>query len=140
MLQLRRLSQAGFVVRAGGTTLVIDAFVSPRADRLVPPTVTPTDLAGADAILATHEHRDHLDPDLESIAAASPAATVIVPAPIADAVRVRVPAHRVVAAVVGEPIAIGATRVFPVPARHGVTMADAYGFGPAPGRPRFPRY
>jgi L-ascorbate metabolism protein UlaG (beta-lactamase superfamily) len=140
MLQLRRLSQAGFVLRAGSTTLLIDAFLSPRADRLVPPTVTPRDLAGANAILATHEHRDHLDPDLESLAAASPAAAVIVPAPIADAVRARVPPHRVVAAVVGEPITIGAATVLPVPARHGVTMADAYGFGPEPGRHRFLGY
>src|SRR2546428_12923271 len=117
MLQLRRLSQAGFVVRAGGTTLVIDAFVSPRADRLVPPTVTPTDLAGADAILATHEHRDHLDPDLESIAAASPSATVIVPAPIADAVRARVLAHPVVAAGVGGPVSVRPAPTIPPPAR-----------------------
>ena len=140
MLQLRRLSQAGFVLTAGDTTLLIDAFISARVDRLVPPTVTAAELAGAAAILATHEHRDHLDPDLEAIAAASPAAAVVVPAPIADAVRSRVPAHRVIPATVSEPIAIGAARIFPVPARHGVTMADAYGFGREPGRHRFLGY
>ncbi|HKW78620.1 MAG TPA: MBL fold metallo-hydrolase, partial [Candidatus Limnocylindria bacterium] len=61
MLQLRRLSQAGFVLRSGGTALVIDAFLSPRSDRLVPPTVSAESLGDLDGILATHEHRDHLD-------------------------------------------------------------------------------
>ena len=44
MLQLRRLAQAGWVIRGSGTTLVIDAFLSPRADRLVPPTILPSEV------------------------------------------------------------------------------------------------
>lgn len=127
---MRRLSQAGFVLRAGATTLVIDAFLSPRADRLVPPTLTPQDIAGASAILATHEHRDHLDPDaLPALAAASPTASVIVPAPIADLAAARVDRRRVVPAAVGDEIAVGAARIFPIPALHGVKVADAYSFG-----------
>lgn len=129
-LQLRRLSQAGFVVRAGATTLVVDAFLSPRADRLVPPTLTPLDLAGASAILATHEHRDHLDPEaLPSLAAASPTAPVVVPAPIVDMVAALVDRTRIVPAAVGDEIVVGGARIFVVPARHGVTVADAYTFG-----------
>ena len=139
MLQLRRLAQAGFVLRGAGTALVIDAFLSPRPDRLVPPTVAAEDLAGLDAILVTHEHRDHLDlVSLPALAAASPTAKVIVPAPIVDRVvdalgsdptvgRIR--ADRIVGALVDRELVIGAARVFPVPARHGVQMTDAYSFG-----------
>jgi L-ascorbate metabolism protein UlaG (beta-lactamase superfamily) len=130
MLQLRRLAQAGWVIRGSGTTLVIDAFLSPRADRLVPPTILPEKLAGMDAILATHEHRDHLDlPALAGLVTASPGARVVVPAPIVDKIAPLVAADRIVPALVDQVISIGDARVTPVPARHGVQMADAYGFG-----------
>jgi len=130
MLQLRRLSQAGFVLRGSGTSLVIDAFLSPRADRLVPPSVLPEHLTGMHAILATHQHRDHLDlPALEGLVAASPAAQVIVPAPITDLIAPLVTASRITRALVDRDIQIGEAHITPVPARHGVTMADAYTFG-----------
>jgi L-ascorbate metabolism protein UlaG (beta-lactamase superfamily) len=130
MLQLRRLAQAGWVIRGAGTTLLIDAFLSPRADRLVPPSVAPEQLAGMDAIFATHEHRDHLDlPALPGLLTASPGARVVVPAPIVDKVASLVAADRIVPALSDQVIAIGAARVTPIPARHGVQMADAYGFG-----------
>jgi L-ascorbate metabolism protein UlaG (beta-lactamase superfamily) len=128
-LQIRRLAQAGFVLRGGGTTIVIDAFLSPRPDRLVPPLVAPADLAGVDAILATHEHRDHLDlVALPGLVAASPRAAVVVPAPITERVA-NIAGSRVVPAFVGRQIVIGAARIVPVPACHGATMADAYSFG-----------
>src|SRR5712692_3778313 len=130
MLHLRRLAQAGFVLRSNGTSLVVDAFLSPRPDRLVPPDVAPETLVGMHAILATHEHRDHLDrAALPALAAASPGAMVVVPAPIADEVRALVPTARVVGARVDETIVAGDVRITPVPARHGVKMADAYTFG-----------
>ena len=117
------------MLRGAGTTLVIDAFLSPRPDRLVPPTVSPSDLADVDAILATHEHRDHLDlPSLPGLVAVSPGAVVIVPAPIVERVS-GVAGSRAVAAVVDREIVAGQARIVPVPALHGVTMADAYSFG-----------
>jgi L-ascorbate 6-phosphate lactonase len=128
-LQIRRLAQAGFVLRGGGTTIVIDAFLSPRPDRLVPPLVAPADLPGVDAILATHEHRDHLDlAALPGLVAASPGAAVVVPAPIIERV-VSIAGSRVVPAFVDREIVVGAARIVPVPACHGATMADAYSFG-----------
>jgi L-ascorbate metabolism protein UlaG (beta-lactamase superfamily) len=130
MLQLRRLAQAGFVLRGSGTTIAIDVFLSPRADRLVPPSVLPEDFVGLDAILATHQHRDHLDlPALEGLVAASPAAQVVVPAPITELVAPLVTASRITGALVDREIRVGQASITPVPARHGVTMADAYTFG-----------
>lgn len=142
MLQLRRLAQAGFVLRAEGTAILIDAFLSPRADRLVPPRLAPEALGGMDAILATHEHRDHLDLlALSALVAASAEARVVVPAPIVDRITPIVLAERIVGATVGEAIAVGAARIVPVPALHGSTMADAYSFGREPdGRARFLGY
>jgi len=128
-LQIRRLAQAGFVLRGDGTTLVIDPFLSPRPDRLVPPAVSPSELSGVDAILATHEHRDHLDlAALPGLIAASPGAKIIVPAPIVDRVS-DVAGPNAIPAAVDREIAVGAARIVPVPALHGVTMADAYSFG-----------
>jgi L-ascorbate 6-phosphate lactonase len=130
MLHLHRLAQAGFLLRASGTTLVIDAFLSSRPDRLVPPGVAPQDVVGGDAIPATHKHPDHLERDsVPALAAASRAAITIVPSPIVDQVRQVVAAERVVGATVDGTIEVGAARIVPVPVRHGVTMADAYTFG-----------
>src|SRR5207245_498405 len=52
------LGQAGFVLRGADTTLVVDAFLSPRPDRQADAPVAAEELAFADAFLATHEHRD----------------------------------------------------------------------------------
>jgi L-ascorbate metabolism protein UlaG (beta-lactamase superfamily) len=51
-----------------------------------------------------------------------------------------VPLERVVAARPGEEIALGEARVIPVPARHGVHVADAYAFGLVPGEHRYLGY
>ena len=130
MLHLQRLAQAGFVLRGDGTALAIDPFLSPRDDRLVPPRVGPEEISPLDAILATHEHRDHLDvAAVTALAAASPAARIVVPAPIVDRLAAGVAAERIVPAVVDREISVGAARIIPVPARHGVKVADAYTFG-----------
>jgi L-ascorbate metabolism protein UlaG (beta-lactamase superfamily) len=129
MLHLRRLTQAGFVLSAEGTSLLIDAFLAPRPDLLAQP-VAPSTLTGIDAILATHEHRDHLDMiSLPGLVAASPEARVIVPLPLVERASSVAAADHVIGAEVDQEITVGAARIHPIPARHGVTMADAYDFG-----------
>ena len=80
----------GFVLKSsGGTTVFIDPYLGtgdpPRTVRMVPIPFDPTDVESADAILATHEHSDHVDgpsqaPILESTGAAfyGPEASVAV--------------------------------------------------------------
>jgi L-ascorbate 6-phosphate lactonase len=125
------LGQAGFLLRAADTTVLVDAYLSEHPDRLFPPPVDPATLTGVDLVLCTHEHLDHLDaPTVVAVAAASPAARVVVPAPVIDqAVAAGVPADRVVGAVAGEPLTGLPVPVYPVAAQHGVDVADAYNFG-----------
>jgi L-ascorbate 6-phosphate lactonase len=55
----------GFVLKgAGGTTLFVDPYLGlgdpPRTVRMLPVPFDPSDVSAADAILATHEHSDHV--------------------------------------------------------------------------------
>ncbi len=55
----------GFVLKAGdGTTIFIDPYLGtgdpPRTIRMIPVPFDPRDVADADAVLATHEHTDHV--------------------------------------------------------------------------------
>lgn len=128
-LELCHYGQAGFVIRAEGTRLGIDLYLSDRADRLFPG-VAPESLAPLDAVLATHEHKDHLDlPSWPRFASSSPGARFVVPAPLVDATAQAVPIGRVVGALVDHEFQVGAARVIPVPARHGQHVVDAYTFG-----------
>ena len=125
------LGQAGFVLRADGVCVLVDAFLSARGDRLVPPPLDPATLTDVDVVLCTHEHWDHLDgPTVAAVAAASPGCLVVVPEPVTDqAVAAGVPASRVVGAVAGEPVPGLPLTVHALPAQHGVDVADAYTFG-----------
>jgi L-ascorbate 6-phosphate lactonase len=56
----------GFVLKsADGTTLCIDPYLNtgdpPRTVRMIPVPFDPADLSAVDAVLATHEHSDHVD-------------------------------------------------------------------------------
>lgn len=65
-LRLWYLGCNGFVLKADdGTTVFIDPYLGtgdpPRTVRMVPVPFDPADVVGADAILATHDHSDHVD-------------------------------------------------------------------------------
>jgi L-ascorbate metabolism protein UlaG (beta-lactamase superfamily) len=135
-LELWWLGQSGFRLRdpAGGPVIFVDPFLTHREDRAWQAPVGPDALAGADLVLATHEHTDHLDrPSLEQ-AAALPSSRfkLVVPSPLENdvAAELGLPSERVIGAQPGAPIDVGSgVRVHPVPARHGVNVADAYTFG-----------
>jgi L-ascorbate 6-phosphate lactonase len=125
------LGQAGFVVRTTAATVLIDPFLSPWDGRLYESALPPARAEGVDLVLCTHEHVDHFDAtSAPAVAAASPGAVFVVPAPIVDMVtEAGVAADRVVGVQPGDDLELAGVRIRPVPAMHGVSMEDAYGFG-----------
>ena len=131
LVALSWLGQAGFALASGDVTALIDPFLAPRRGRRYEALVRPSDLEGVDVVLCTHEHVDHFDAEsAPSIADASPGAVFVVPAPIVDMVaEAGVPSGRILGVQPGEVHEVAGLSVRPVPAMHGVTMDDAYGFG-----------
>ena len=125
------LGQAGFAVRAGGLVLLLDPFLTPMAERVSPPAFDAEDAVDVDVVTCSHEHYDHLDlASLPAIARASPKARFVIPRPLVDAVAAAgVPRERIIGAQPDERIRLDGVTLHPLPARHGVGMADAYGFG-----------
>ena len=129
--RLTWIGQSGFLLRTPATRLAIDPFLSDHPGRRFPSPVAAGDLAGTELVLTTHQHLDHLDaPGLLALLELDDRVQVVVPAPVVpDAAAAGLPGGRLVAARPGEPIAAGDVTVHPVPALHGVHVADAYTHG-----------
>jgi L-ascorbate 6-phosphate lactonase len=125
------LGQAGFIVRTPDAIGLIDPFLAPYDGRVYESALSASDMTGVDIVLCSHEHVDHFDPEsAPAIAEASPSAVFVVPTPIVDMVTESgVPPDRVVGMQPGDPIELAGLHIRAVPAMHGVTMEDAYGFG-----------
>jgi L-ascorbate metabolism protein UlaG (beta-lactamase superfamily) len=131
-VEVHWLGQASFALRFDGATVLVDPFLAQHPDRLVPPPFAPEEATGIDLVAITHDHLDHLDREsLPGIAAASPAARFILPAPLVD--RMPVPAERVLGIGPGETAEVAGLRVHAVRALHGDYPADAYSFDGAAG-------
>ena len=134
-VELWWLGQAGFRLRdpAGGPTIFCDPFITPSDRRTWQAPVMPETLAQADLVLVSHEHTDHLDrPALKAAAATDGSRfTLVVPRPLVSELTAELglKADRIVGAQPDEPIEQSAVRITPVPACHGVNVADAYTFG-----------
>ena len=134
-LELWWLGQSGFRLRdpAGGPVVFLDPFLAPREDRSWQAPVDPTALARADLVLASHGHSDHLDRPSLKEAAGQPGShfTLVLPRPLATeaAAELGLPPDRVIGAQPDERIDRFGVRIYPVPASHGVNVADAYNFG-----------
>ena len=124
--------QSTVALRFGGATALIDPFLSPHTERLVPPPFAAEEARGVDLLLITHDHLDHLDVSaLPAIAAASPTAIVVVPEGIVERVtRLGVEPARVRGLPADGRTEIGGVTVDAVPACHGEEVADAYRLGP----------
>ena len=88
MMKITFLGQSGLVVEASGTWLLIDPYLSDLLNgfsggfwrRAYPVPAPVTDYVGAQAVIATHEHEDHMDPlTLAPLLAASPETILLVP-------------------------------------------------------------
>lgn len=124
--------QSSFALRLRGVTALVDPFLSPHPERLVPPPFAGSESRGVDLVLITHDHLDHLDEDaLPAIAAASPSAVVVVPEDVVRrAVELGVERDRVRGLSSEARVVIRGVTVEAVPACHGVEIDDAYRLGP----------
>jgi L-ascorbate 6-phosphate lactonase len=119
------LYQAGLVVKSpGGTVVAIDPYLSDAAfrsyqqSRNVPALVDPARMT-LDALLASHSHEDHLDPDSVPGFMANPATHFIGPPMAVDKVlSTGVEPSRTTAARRGDVVEVGDIRVTAVHARH----------------------
>ena len=93
---LCRLGQHSFLAKFGEKLVAIDPYLTADPSRRIPPPVAPEELCGVVAILASHDHGDHLDrPALAAMAAASPEAKLIVPEAVRNSIH-EFPAERIV--------------------------------------------
>jgi L-ascorbate 6-phosphate lactonase len=125
------LGQSGFVIRGHAATVLVDPFLSPYEGRRYESSLRGEDCSGIDLVVCTHEHLDHFDAALAPvIARVSPQAVFVVPTPIVDMVtEVGIAPGRVVGLQPGELLEVADLQLRAVPARHGVTIDDAYDFG-----------
>lgn len=123
--------QISYALRGAAGTLLVDPFLTPMERRLVAPPFSPADISVLDAILVTHEHIDHFDRDfIRAALTRFPDLPVVMPLPLARQFAGEFPpGARLVGTKPGERIDCGAFAIHPIPARHGVTMRDAYTYG-----------
>ena len=126
------LGQSSVALRLGGATVLVDPFLSPHPDRLVPPPFSAEEARGVDVVLITHDHLDHLDEDaLPAIAVASPSAIMVAPEDVVERVaELGVERDRIRGLRSDGGTQVGDVRVDAVPACHGEGMDDAYRLGP----------
>lgn len=125
-LTLTWYGQAGFRLESGASRVLIDPFLSDRADRRYPPPATAADFADIALVLCTHEHIDHLDLGfLAEFAKVNAGAKIVVPAPVLDlAVRGGLDPARLIGAAPGDEFTVGDVTVNPLPALHGIGGDD----------------
>lgn len=125
------LGQAGFLIRQGGLSIVIDAYLSDSLaekyrgtkfphQRMMPPPVAAGALRGIDWLLCTHAHTDHMDPGtIPALLAANPGARVLAPRACRDQALARgVPKDRLVLIDAGETLDLGGVHATATPAAH----------------------
>lgn len=133
-LEVWWLGQAGFRLRnPGGPVVFCDPFLTVSDHRTWQAPIDDAALAQADVVLVSHEHGDHLDRPALKAAAARPSSrfTLVVPRPLLGELTddLGLPPARLVGAQPGEALQLDGVRIHPVPARHGIHVADAYTFG-----------
>jgi L-ascorbate 6-phosphate lactonase len=125
------LGQSGFVVKAAEGTLYIDPYLSESLTRKYAGSSKPhvrmtraplrgRDVRHASALLLTHRHSDHMDPEtVPDLMRASPQARCVVPrAHLEHVAGWGLGESRLMAADVGTALRVGGVVVHPVPAAH----------------------
>ena len=120
MAEITWLGQMGFIIKSKTTTICIDYFATPMADRLVAPPIDAEKLTGIDAFLGTHDHLDHIDHDAWKVwAKVNPAARFLCPRAVKENVLADgVPEERLIGLNDGESVKIGDVTVTAIAAAH----------------------
>ena len=70
-MKIRFLGQSGYILKSGNTEIIIDPYLSDSVNRVagrprtLPVPINPQDIK-CNAVICTHNHLDHLDPDTVS--------------------------------------------------------------------------
>lgn len=70
-MKIRFLGQSGYILKSGNSEIIIDPYLSDSVNRVagrhrtLPVPINPKDIK-CDAVICTHNHLDHLDPDTVS--------------------------------------------------------------------------
>lgn len=125
-MKIRFLGQSGYVLKTEHTELIIDPYLSDSVNRmagrprLLPLPLQPRDIS-CDAVICTHNHLDHLDPDtVQQI----PAAQYYITTDEGKAHLNTLGRHNAAALHVGESLTVGDCRLTAVFANH---TAEAFG-------------
>ena len=135
------LGQSGFLLFAGGKTILFDPYLSdsltqkyahtdkPHA-RLTERVIAPDRLTGIDVITTSHNHTDHLDAaTLLPLFSVNPAAKLVAPRANRTNILERLGnvAERLVEADAGESISLAGVEFHGIPAAHNIVERDEYG-------------
>ena len=120
------LGQVGVAIKGPTGVVYIDPYLTASdgaggsLDRTFPPPVEPSGVTNADAVLLTHDHIDHTDPDtVLPLAESSPGARFVAPATSRDTlVGAGLAPDGITVPTVGEPLEIAGARVTAIPSAH----------------------
>ena len=135
------LGQAGFLIRYGDKTILVDAYLSDALavkyagqrfphKRMMPPPITMEELSGVDYLICSHAHSDHMDPGLLPVLKdQNPSCMFIIPEAVREtAIERGVPGERLVGLNAGDFFSLGdGAAISAMPAAHEKITTDSKG-------------
>ncbi len=120
------LGQVGVAIKGPEGVLYVDPYLTDSdgeggsLERTFPPPLRPDEVTNANAVLLTHDHIDHTDPEtVLPLSEASPQARFVAPSTSRDTlVGAGLDAGRVVVPEVGKPLEVAGATVTAVPSAH----------------------
>jgi L-ascorbate 6-phosphate lactonase len=120
------LGQVGVAIKGPTGVLYVDPYLTDsdgeggHLERSFPPPIPPEEVTNASAVLLTHDHMDHTDPEtLLPLDSASPGVRFVCPFTSRDTlVEAGLDRDRITVPKVGEPLDVAGATVTPVPSAH----------------------